>query len=90
MKELQGRETWRCCFPARCVTKSTTITIGGQSKVAAEITQIVKIVPNAYDQKVHQRMLDLAISYLHRVSRAGRRSSGEALQGAVLRNEHSS
>jgi ATP-dependent RNA helicase DDX46/PRP5 len=44
---------------AKALSKAATITIGGRSKVAAEITQIVKIVANSYEQKVHQLMLDL-------------------------------
>ncbi|CAN9219181.1 unnamed protein product [Alternaria alternata] len=35
------------------------ITIGGKSKVAPEITQVISVVPNSYEKKVHKTLLYL-------------------------------
>jgi hypothetical protein len=75
---------------AKALSKPVTITISGRFMVAAEITQIDKIVSNGYDQKVHQLMLDLGRIFSDDENSRVLvfTSSGEDLQGAVLRNEH--
>lgn len=43
----------------KALNNPAEVTIGGRSKVAPEITQIISIVPNSYEKKINQLLLHL-------------------------------